>query len=126
MATNCPLAQVDGEGPPVTVPVRPPVEESWPEAMARLRRELDLLEGMLEHLEARPPARPRRNRERALKRWLRGAIDWIEAVLELGPPQSDDEAEDVVFELYLFDLERPRAVDAFHALIEEAGEGFEA
>ena len=122
------LARVDGAGRSMKLeavpPPEPPIDESWDELAVRLSRELDQLTGMLEHLQARPPAPLRRKRERVLKRWLRGAVEWLEVILELGPPQCEDEAKDWVMELYLFDLERPRAVDDFHALLEEAGEPF--
>ncbi len=98
------------------------VEESWEQLAARLDRALDELTGMLEHLQARPPAPVRRKRERELKRWLASTIEWIETVLDLGRPQSPEEAVELIHALYHFDLDRPAVVDAFHRLLEEAGE----
>ena len=114
------LAAAAGRGK-IDVRVRV-VEESWEDLEDRLGRTLDELETMLERLQSRPPGPGRRKRERELKRWLRAMTGWIEAVLELGRPESPEEAEELVHELYHFDLERPGVVDRFRRLLEEAGE----
>ncbi|MHB8418437.1 MAG: hypothetical protein ACYDCL_10205 [Myxococcales bacterium] len=98
------------------------VEETWSDVEKRLGHALDELERMLRHLSSRPAAPLRRKRERELRRWLRGAIDWIDVLFELGGPRDEEEGLEVVLELYHFDLERVQAVDRFQELLEEAGE----